>query len=285
MRRGGYGWMKAIALVSLGACSALATSTTDDDRQGALAKGNGTDTTKFPVSSMHIHGRVLAIVPVPATSSGDTLRFDAIGGASVKVQRNTLVNGVATQTVVAQVKTGTDGRYDIPSQPGGYYVVTATGAGGSGYGENYVLVPVKSDAEVDVYLGKAEPVTPSAAPDDAWSLDGRIAALEAFLGKRASSDAQWSQTTVEGKPIHYAVHASFGKLVFDLDERADGGGVRQYTLVTLELVRYYPSVWQGYREISKEYVVPVGIGDARAQPNARYFLRGTCAAESCEQMF
>jgi hypothetical protein len=117
-----------------------------------------------------------------------------------------------------------------------------------------------------------------------WTLETRIAALEAFGGRRPSMEARWTQYTIEGAPIEFALQASVGHALLERDERADGGTVNHFDLTSLELVRYVPSVWVNDGEVAKEYLVTVDAADARAHAGT-YFLRGRCASDGCEQVF
>jgi hypothetical protein len=99
-------------------------------------------------------GRVLAIVVIPPTTGGrDTLRFDPIAGAKVRIMRNLLVDGKATQRLAAELVTDANGAFAVKDLPGGYYVVYADPPAGSPYNSSFsYLFANKPEVKVDVYL-------------------------------------------------------------------------------------------------------------------------------------
>ena len=117
-----------------------------------------------------------------------------------------------------------------------------------------------------------------------WNLERRIAALDAFGGHRSSMEARWTEHTIEGAPIDFALQVDVGHAVLERDARADGGTVERFDLTSLELVRYVPSVWVNDQEVAKEYLVTIDAADARAHAGT-YYLRGRCASSECEQVF
>jgi hypothetical protein len=129
------------------------------------------------------------------------------------------------------------------------------------------------------------PATPRAQDTGAsWNLESRIGALDAFGGRRPSMEARWTEHTIEGAPIDFALQVGVGHAVLERDARADGGTVERFDLTSLELVRYVPSVWVNDQEVAKEYLVTVDAADARADAGT-YYLRGRCASNGCEQIF
>jgi hypothetical protein len=250
------------------------------------AAGNGDTSSRSMPTTMHVFGRVLAIVRVAGAAGNDTLRFDPIAGATIKLWHNVLSNGNASSVLVGQAASGPNGSYDFPQQPGGYYWVAVSAPSSSGYGDATSLVPLDAQAEVNVYLGKAQQVPPSSpVAVDSLGLSARISAVEAFQGLRASLDLRWSAHTVEGVTIGFSLHVDRGSARLEEDHRADGGTLAAYALGSLELVRYVPGVWANNVEVTKESLTPVTVDDARAHPNDRYYLRGGCSAESCPRVF
>jgi hypothetical protein len=281
------GLLIATALGMAGCAADTSTITARElSDQTQHAVGNGDTSSRSMPATMHVFGKVLAIVRVPGAAGNDTLRFDPIAGATIKLWHNVLSNGNASSVLVGQATSGDNGSYDFPQRPGGYYWVAVSAPSSSGYGDATSLVPLDAQAEVNVYLGKAQQVPPSSpVAVDSLGLSARISAVEAFQGLRASLDLRWSAHTVEGVTIGFSLHVDRGSARLEEDHRADGGTLDAFTLGALELVRYVPGVWANNVEISKESLVPVTIADARAHPNDRYYLRGGCSAEACPRVF
>jgi len=73
----------------------------------------------------------------------DTLRFDPIAGVNVRIMRNVLVNGVATQVLAAQLVTDALGRFAVKDLAGGYYVVYAEPPAGSVWSNSFSYLDAK----------------------------------------------------------------------------------------------------------------------------------------------
>ncbi|HJU76282.1 MAG TPA: hypothetical protein VJ717_21255 [Gemmatimonadaceae bacterium] len=103
-----------------------------------------------------VNGRVLGIVPItPTAGSRDTLRFDPIAGAKVRIMRNVLVNGAATQVLAAELVTDVNGRFSA-SLTGGYYVLYAEPPAGTDWSKSLsYLAASRPEVTVDLYLWKA----------------------------------------------------------------------------------------------------------------------------------
>ena len=244
-----------------------------------LLRGDGssrdTATTGTP-DVMHLYGRVLVSGSgsIRTDTNPDAVPHTPVAGAAIVVRRNELVGGRATQRVVAQTRTDARGRWDVGRLAGGYFVVYATAPAGSGLQDAWELVPLRESAEVNVYLRPVErPAPPAPDTSRAWNLETRIAVLESFRGMRGDVDATWTQYTIEGAPIVFAVHASRGSVVLSQDARADGGTAERVQLTTLALVR-----------AEGDALVAVEPDAARRVPGV-YFLRGTCANRACERVF
>jgi hypothetical protein len=96
---------------------------------------------------------MVLIVPAPGTR--DTIRFDPVAGAKVRIMRNVLVNGRATQVLALELTTGVTGAFAVKDLPGGYYVVYADPPEGSPWSPNFsYLAATKAQVSVDVYLWK-----------------------------------------------------------------------------------------------------------------------------------
>ena len=85
----------------------------------------------------------------------------------------------------------------------------------------------------------------------------RLTALDAMASRRAPIVLRMERFSVEGTKIIFYLEARPGRATVTIDERGDGGGIRTYTLSTLTLVRYEPSVWNNNVEVRKERFVPV----------------------------
>jgi hypothetical protein len=103
---------------------------------------------------VQLSGRVLAVTVIaPAPGVRDTLRFDPIAGAKVRVMRNLLVDGKATQRLAAELVTDANGAFAVKDLAGGYYVVYADPPAGSPYQSSFsYLAATRPEVKVDVYL-------------------------------------------------------------------------------------------------------------------------------------
>ncbi|MEW5915394.1 MAG: hypothetical protein AB1762_03270 [Gemmatimonadota bacterium] len=103
---------------------------------------------------VQLSGRVLAVTVIaPGPGVRDTLRFEAIAGAKVRVMRNLLVDGQATQRLAAERVTDANGAFTVRDLAGGYYVVYADPPAGSPYQSSFsYLAATKPEVKVDVYL-------------------------------------------------------------------------------------------------------------------------------------
>jgi hypothetical protein len=150
------------AVIALAACSDGPTTAPANELQQtpAIGKSNGTpnDSTPPPVlASFNLSGKVLGITRIAAAPGvADTLRHDPIPGIPLRIMRNLLVNGQATQQLAAEMTSGANGEYRV-TLPGGYYVVYATAPAGSPYVSNHALVAgTATDVTANVYLGQKQ---------------------------------------------------------------------------------------------------------------------------------
>jgi hypothetical protein len=82
----------------------------------------------------------------------------------------------------------------------------------------------------------------------------RLAAIDAFDGKRPSLDITMRQTTVEGQPIYSTLSVTAGRAVLTVDRRADGGGTTIDTLTHVVLVRLIQARIVNNVEVEKERI-------------------------------
>ena len=151
-----------VAAAGLVACSGRDTTTAPELRILALAveaaDSTPTDTTKPPPASVRVFGQILGVtVPDSSTDSTaaptDTLSFEPIVGARIRIFRNVLVNGDSSQVFVADARSRANGVYEVKGLAGGYYTVTATPPAGSGYARGSAfLAATAPDVRLDVYL-------------------------------------------------------------------------------------------------------------------------------------
>lgn len=116
-------------------------------------------------------------------------------------------------------------------------------------------------------------------------LEPRLTALDAFAGRRTAVTLEMVRHSVEGVPIVQRLTVSNGTATLKIDERADGGGVRTYTLSALQLARYVPSVWQGNVEISKDRLEAVDPASARGQAGVYLVVAPRCLSGQCVEAF
>jgi hypothetical protein len=104
-----------------------------------------------------LSGRVLAVQANPSGQGSDTLRAIPIGGVTLKLMHNFLVNGQSAQELWGTKVSASNGTYYFNNVPSGYYVLYAYPAAGSGYQGAYSLVPAQAaSVTVDVYVWKAQ---------------------------------------------------------------------------------------------------------------------------------
>lgn len=150
-----------IAAAGLVACSENGT-TAPELRIPALAVGvadsTPTDTIKPPPASVRVFGQILGVIApdssIDSTAAPtDTISFEPIVGARIRIFRNILVNGDSSQVFVADARSKANGVYEVTGLAGGYYTVTATPPAGSGYGKGSAfLAATTPDVKLDVYL-------------------------------------------------------------------------------------------------------------------------------------
>jgi hypothetical protein len=129
---------------------------------------------------------------------------------------------------------------------------------------------VESAETIDVEYGALEP---------------RILALDAFEGRRGPVALRMARHTVEGAAIVHELAVEVGKAVLSIDERADGGGVRRYTLTALQLVRYEPGRWAGNVEVEKDRFVAVDAAAARRSSGVYLLAHPKCLGAPCAEVF
>jgi hypothetical protein len=117
------------------------------------------------------------------------------------------------------------------------------------------------------------------------ALEPRIVALDAFAGRRGPVTLRMTRHSVEGTRIVHELAVDGGKAVLSIDERADGGGVRRYTLTALQLVRYEPGRWAGNVEVEKDRFVAVDPVVARATAGVYLLAHPSCLSAPCSEVF
>jgi len=90
-----------------------------------------TGSTPTPNVNVSIRGLVYRAGSGVPTDTGAVSTVPPLAGVRVRLMLNRLVNGQATQTVIATVTSGADGRWSVASAPAGYYVVEGLRADGS----------------------------------------------------------------------------------------------------------------------------------------------------------
>jgi hypothetical protein len=113
----------------------------------------------------------------------------------------------------------------------------------------------------------------------------RLIALEAFQGRRDPVRLRMTRHTIEGAQIVHELSVGAGAAVLFIDERADGGGVREYALNALQLVRYEPGRWEGNAEVEKDRLVAVSPAAAAATPGVYLLAHPKCLSAPCAEVF
>lgn len=146
--------------------------------------------------------------------------------------------------------------------------------------------PTEGSPEIDG-VPSDEAADPAATPLAAayGELEPRVKALEAFNGDRGPVTLRMTRHSVEGVAIVSDLAARAGEVVLSIDERADGGGIRTYTLDALQLARYVPSRWVGNEEVEKDHLVAVTVAAARTQPGVYLLVHPRCLTSSCVEAF
>jgi hypothetical protein len=119
---------------------------------------SGGDTVRVFTGAVRLSGQVLGVsAVVPVASSRDSLRFEPIAGARIRVMRNILVDSAATQVLVAETTSGRNGEYVVERLEAGYYIAYVTAPEGSAYVDNWSYVPANAgEVRVNVYLWRKE---------------------------------------------------------------------------------------------------------------------------------
>jgi hypothetical protein len=104
---------------------------------GSDGEGVRIDTTRYAPTPALLTGHVLAVTEiVPQPGSNDTLRFEGVGGASVRIVRNVRLGESVQQEVMAKTTSASDGSFRIENLPGGYYIIDVTVPASSPYASN-----------------------------------------------------------------------------------------------------------------------------------------------------
>ena len=157
------------ATIAVAACSERPTTAPIDqlDQTADVGKSNGksngtpndSSTTPPPLpATFNLSGRVLGVTRrAPAPGVTDTLRFDPLAGVPLRIMRNLLVNGQATQVLAAETTSGASGEFRVDALAGGYYVIYATAPAGSPWVSNHTLVAgTSNEVLANVYLWRQQ---------------------------------------------------------------------------------------------------------------------------------
>ncbi len=144
--------MAALALFAAG-CSHLA-----DNTPVGVASYTGapsTDTTHAVPPKVRVSGRILGVTFTVPTQGSDSMHFEPVRHAKIRVMQNVLVNGESSQVLAVEMLSDDAGGYMIKDLPGGYYVVYAYPPAGSAYAQNWsYLAALDPEVKLDVYVWK-----------------------------------------------------------------------------------------------------------------------------------
>jgi hypothetical protein len=112
-----------------------------------------------------------------------------------------------------------------------------------------------------------------------------VDAIEALAGQRAPVVLRMTRYSVEGTAIVFVLSVKAGEATLRIDERADGGGIRNYVLSSLQLVQYIPSRWVNNTEVEKERFAPVSASTALGQPGVYLLVAPKCLTSPCAEVF
>jgi len=155
MRRQGVLWLVLVVIVGAACGETTAPLPTGfASYTGPL----GPDTTQQAPARVKVSGKVLGVsVNLPGVS-GDTLAFEPIPRTRLRIMRNVLVEGSATQVLAVELLAGAHGEYTVTGLPGGYYIVYAYPPSGSVWADNWTYLPaMQAEVTADVYLWKKHP--------------------------------------------------------------------------------------------------------------------------------
>lgn len=148
----------AAACAGLAACSdrpvTAPDATSAQPNTVGTSGASSTDTIPQLPAVFAVSGKVLGVSSSAAVAgSSDSLHFEPVAGARIKLYHNVLVNGTATQILAAETTSGADGAYRVTGLVGGYYIVQAAAPAGSAYADNFAyLAGTASEVKTDVYL-------------------------------------------------------------------------------------------------------------------------------------
>jgi hypothetical protein len=146
------------AIGALSACSGDTSTGPAVLRQtdmGASAKSGqaASDSSTELVATFALQGRVRGVSAKSGQYGGDTLSYEPIAGAAVRIYRNLLVDGAATQVLAAQTTSDAAGQYRVEGLEGGYYIVKAVAPAGSPYADSWTYAAgTAPEVTADVYL-------------------------------------------------------------------------------------------------------------------------------------
>jgi hypothetical protein len=114
----------------------------------------GIDTTPGAPPKVKVSGRVVGVTPAPA-GSADSLKYEGIARAKVRIMRNVVVNGTVSEVLAIELLSNNAGDFTVNDLPGGYYVVYADPPAGSIFQKSWTyLSALQTQVAVQVYLWK-----------------------------------------------------------------------------------------------------------------------------------
>ena len=150
------GVVMSCALLAL--AGAFACSDPTAPLEQGVAQYNGPltpDTTPATPAKVRVTGHVLGATAHAPTGTGDSISFEPVPHARLRIMRNVIVDGTATQVLAIELLTGDHGEYTVTGLPGGYYIVYAYPPTGSVYADNWsYLAAMQTEVTTDVYVWK-----------------------------------------------------------------------------------------------------------------------------------
>ena len=116
----------------------------------------GIDTTPGAPAKVKVSGRILGVTPAPA-GSADSLHYEAIGRARIRIMHNVIVGGQASEVLAVELVANDAGEFTVNNLPGGYYIVYADPPAGSIYQKSWsYLSAMQTQVSLSVYLWKPQ---------------------------------------------------------------------------------------------------------------------------------
>jgi hypothetical protein len=114
----------------------------------------GIDTTPGAPAKVKVSGRIVGVSQAPA-GSADSLQYQPIARAKIRIMHNVVENGQASEVLAVQLVANDAGEFTVNNLPGGYYIVYADPPAGSIYrGSWSYLSAMQPLVAATVYLWK-----------------------------------------------------------------------------------------------------------------------------------